>query len=319
MISRITGVQKFFQGFNVLQRIRQLLHDICSLRHTKRELCGLRRQVSAVEHDLHSIHMATAEAEYNRIAAEADRLDSRRLEKFGVKVLSQSDEDGIVDEIFRRIGMKSKTFLEFGTGDGTENNTVKLLFDGWSEVWIDGCDKSVGLQQEVFQRWIQQSRLRCIQSFLDASNINDVIASGGLIGEIDLLSIDVDGNDLTFWRALRVIQPRVVILEYNAYLAPPITWCLPYDARHGWDGSSPVFGASLQAIVDSDAETGYVLVGCNASGLNAFFVRRSESRDRFAGDGLASVLYQPRRWWLDCLFRRPSSRVLSEAGRGVVG
>ena len=149
-----------------------------------------------------------------------------------MKVLSQNDEDGIVDEIFRRIGMKSKTFLECGTGDGTVNNTVKLLFDGWSGVWIDGCDKSVGLQQKVFQRWIQQSRLRCIQSFLDASNINDVIASGGLIGEIDLLSIDVDGNDLTFWRALRVIQPRGVILECNACLAPPITWCLPYDARH---------------------------------------------------------------------------------------
>ena len=129
----------------------------------------------------------------------------------------------------------------------------------------------------------------------------------------------MDGNDLTFWRALRVIQPRGVILECNACLAPPITWCLPYDARHCWDGSSPVFGASLQAMVDSAAETGYVLVGCNVSGLNAFFVRRSEAGDRFAGDGLASVLYQPRRWWLDCLFRRPSSRLLSEAGGGVVG
>src|ERR1043166_8659236 len=53
------------------------------------------------------------------------------------KVYSQNDEDGIIAEIFRRIGTTSRTFVEFGVETGVECNSVKLLVEGWRGLWIE--------------------------------------------------------------------------------------------------------------------------------------------------------------------------------------
>ena len=60
------------------------------------------------------------------------------LNHFGAKFFSQSDEDGITLEIIRRLELKTGTFLEFGVGDGTENNTLVLLSIGWRGAWVGG-------------------------------------------------------------------------------------------------------------------------------------------------------------------------------------
>ncbi len=62
----------------------------------------------------------------------------------GRKMFSQNDEDGIIIEIFRRIGTTNKTFVEFGCGDGIENNSYALLFQDWNGLWIDGSPKNIG-------------------------------------------------------------------------------------------------------------------------------------------------------------------------------
>ena len=65
-------------------------------------------------------------------------VDSRRLVRHGFKVYSQSDEDGIIQEIFNRIGATNCTFIEFGVETGIECNSVKLLVEGWNGLWIEG-------------------------------------------------------------------------------------------------------------------------------------------------------------------------------------
>ena len=40
----------------------------------------------------------------------------------------------------------------------------------------------------------------------------------GFFGEIDLLSLDVDGMDYWIWKAIEAVTPRVVVLEFNALL-----------------------------------------------------------------------------------------------------
>ena len=301
-----------------LKKISRALSDIASLRLMTQELRGLRKQVESMKDQAARASRAASEAEYCRIAAECRAIDRNRLEHFGGKRLSQNDEDGIIAEIFRRIGTKTRRFVEFGTGDGTENNTVSLLMDGWSGVWIDGSPSEHQRQQQVFRRWLSSGKLSCVQSFLRVDNIDSVISSSGESGEIDLLSIDVDGNDLALWKAVRCVQPRVVVIEYNANLAPPIRWCLPYDPAFQWDGRSAVFGASLQAMADFGAESGFDLVGCNISGLNAFFVRRDECGDKFAVGRQAVDLYHPRRYWLDNMFARPSAELLIGASDGIL-
>jgi hypothetical protein len=244
-----------------------------------------------------------ANAEMDRLRADDKLMDPHRLERFGYKGYSQNDEDGIIQEIFRRIGTTDKRFVEFGTGNGLENNTVFLLCQDWCGLWIDGSDVDHAAQKDVFGWAVEEKRLNAIQSFLTVDNINQVIGDAGIKGDIDLLSIDIDGNDYHLWQAINVVTPRVLVIEYNAYAPPPVRWVMKYDPGYVWDGKSSYFGSSLQSLEDLGRNKGYTLVGCNLSGLNAFFVRSDLTSDYFCAEPTAVHLYQPRRWWLDPCFQ----------------
>jgi hypothetical protein len=83
--------------------------------------------------------------------SERKYLHGNRLEPYGSKVYSQCDEDGIIQEIFNRIGSQSRTFVEFGVQNGLENNTLKLLLEGWSGLWIEGNERYVVEISKRFQ------------------------------------------------------------------------------------------------------------------------------------------------------------------------
>lgn len=254
-----------------------------------------------------------ANAERVQLLATPKLSELRRLEQYGYKGFSQNDEDGILQEIFRRIHVTNRQFVEFGTGDGSQNNTVFLLCNGWTGLWIDGNSGDQESQRRLFPQKIASGQLVSICRFLTIDNINHVIESAGINGEIDLLSIDVDGNDYHLWKAIKVINPRAVVMEYNAYAAPPLEWVMPYDASYCWDGSSQRFGASLKSLELLGADLGYQLVGCNLTGLNAFFVRKDLTRDLFPYETTAESLYQPRRWWLDVIFQDHTIPIDAEA------
>lgn len=131
--------------------------------------------------------------------ADAKYSYGNRLEPYGFKVYSQCDEDGIIQEIFNRIGSQSRAFVEFGVQNGLENNTLKLLLEGWSGLWIEGNERYVVEISKRFQDVLTLGRLRIKAAFITRENINDLIGEY-FNGEIDLLSIDIDRTISMFWR-----------------------------------------------------------------------------------------------------------------------
>ena len=226
--------------------------------------------------------------------------DPKRLVRYGYKVYSQNDEDGIIGEIFRRIGAPSRTFVEFGVETGVECNSAKLLVEGWRGLWIESNAASAGAIRREFAPFIAKHQLAVKQSRVTAENINPLIGQGGFSGEVDLLSIDIDGNDYWVWKAIDVIDPRVVVIEYNATLRPPMAVVVPYRADAQWDGSNH-YGASLEALVRLAATKNYRLVGCSIAGVNAFFVRADLCADRFLEPATAQEHYEPPRHYFHML------------------
>ncbi|MBV8826655.1 MAG: hypothetical protein JO084_16775 [Bradyrhizobiaceae bacterium] len=220
--------------------------------------------------------------------------DPKRLVRYGYKVYSQNDEDGIIAEIFRRIGITSRTFVEFGVETGVECNTAKLLVDGWRGLWIEANPQSVAAIRDNLASFIADGRLSVVESRVTAENINALIAQSGLANEIDLLSIDIDFNDYWIWKAIDAVNPRVVVIEYNATLRPPMSLVVPYRPETQWDGSN-YYGASLEALVKLGAEKNYHIVGCSIAGVNAFFVRADLAGDRFLEPATAQEHYEPPR------------------------
>jgi len=223
--------------------------------------------------------------------AEKRAASPNPLVKAGQKYFSQSDEDGITLEILRRIGGSPGTFVEFGAGNGLENNTLILLMNNWKGVWFGAEDLRISLPDD-------NSKLKFSKTWITAENCVAIMSRGlDHLGtsSFDFLSIDLDGNDLYVADAIirSGARPSVIVVEYNAKFPPPIKWSIKYDPQHRWTGIGDDYqGASLQAFIDLFADAGYRLVGCNVTGTNAFFVAR-ELENKFSDvpDDAATLFY----------------------------
>lgn len=231
-----------------------------------------------------------AEALVHQLLSDQRYADPKRLERFGWKSYSQTDEDGIIAEIFSRIGTNNKTFVEFGSGRGIENNTLFLLYQGWHGLWIEGSSFDCAQVQRNYAGLVKSRALAVRNAFVRPDNINEIISSAGIAGEIDLLSVDIDGNDYYVFDAITCINPRVIVVEYNGRYHPPVKWVMSYNPNHTWDWTDN-FGASLSAYDELMRKKGYILVGTNIYGLNAFFVRRDFAGDKFPNDSRPEGLF----------------------------
>ncbi|MDR2555819.1 MAG: hypothetical protein LBC64_10385 [Fibromonadaceae bacterium] len=227
----------------------------------------------------------------------AERLkDAVRLERYGYKVYSQNDEDGIIAEIFKRIGETNKKFIEFGVNDGLESNGHFLLHKGWQGLWIEGSSNYCKQIRDKFKEPIAKKQLNVVNAFIDKDNINDLITGGNMNGDIDLLSVDIDGNDYHVWKAISCVNPRVVCIEYNAKFPPDFEWVIKYNKKHIWDYSDNQ-GASLKSLELLGKELGYQLVGTNLNGINAFFVKKELAKDLFILPAISENLWNPFRMY----------------------
>lgn len=241
--------------------------------------------------------------EFEAIAFE-DRLLEDQLQKYGplfvakhnAHMFSQTYEDAAIAEIFSRIGTTSRTFIEIGTGDGSENTTRLLLLLGWKGLWIEGDGAQCEIANRDFRREISTGQLQIINATATPDAIQRLIDSAGLGPDVDLLSVDIDMHTSHLFRAVRT-PSRVACVEYNAHVPPTIDYEVPYRPGDVWDGSN-WFGASLKTLEIIGAAKGMSLVGCDLMGVNAYFVDRSLVGDLFPKPFSAEYHFQPARYQL---------------------
>lgn len=231
--------------------------------------------------------------------------DPKRLSRYERRVFSQGGEDGIIAEIFRRIGAGNKVFLECAPGDGLECNTLYRLTEGWTGLWVESDPKHVRAIRQAFRKKLGDGALRLQSEHITAENIESILDGASLPPEFDMLSIDLDRNDYWVWSKISRYRPRAVVIEYNAIFPPGCRWVVEYDPQAVWDKTSN-FGASLTALERLGAEKGYKLVGCTLAGTNAFFVRDDLVGSLFSDPFTAENHYEPPRYYLT--LTRPGHR-----------
>jgi len=208
-----------------------------------------------------------------------------KLEDVGFRVYSESDEDGLLLYIFSLIGTLNKVCVDIAFGSPYGANTTNLILNsGWTGLLIDGNRHLVESGRRFFEAH-NDTRVyppKMIHAWVTIENINGLVRDNGVTGDVDLLSLDVDGVDYWIWKSLDVIQPRVVIVEYQDIWGPEKSVTVPYkpDFTHP-NGSFDYCGASLNAFVKLSRSKGYRLIGCNRYGFNAFFMRNGIGEDAF--------------------------------------
>lgn len=194
------------------------------------------------------------------------------------KVFSQFGDDGIIQYLINQLNIDHKIFIEFGVEDYQESNTRFLLMnDNWSGLVMDSNGQHIEFIKHDKMFW--KYDLTAIEALITRSNINEIISSQEINGEIGLLSIDIDGNDYWVWKEINIVAPVIVIVEYNSVfgIERPIT--IPYSPdfnRSEHHYSNLYWGTSLLSLCDLADLKGYVFIGCNSNGNNSYFIRKDK-------------------------------------------
>ena len=176
---------------------------------------------------------------------------------------SQNGEDGVIEEIFRRLKVSQGWFCEFGAWDGRYgSNCYKLLRKGWNGVMIEGDHERYGRLMELGRRFPKLVTIEAYVShdWTSEKCLDALLATTPIPKDFELLSIDIDGFDYQVWEAFVHFRPRLVIIEINSRIPP---------GAHAIHGSSQS-GSSFSAMLGLGISKGYTLVAHTG---NMFFVR----------------------------------------------
>lgn len=210
-----------------------------------------------------------------RAMLDPDRLPyPHRLTAQRASLVSQREEDGISWAVFEAVGTTSKRFIDIGSGIDGGISGFFARECGWRGLMIDANDQHVAGLRDRFSR----RQVSSIASYVTRENVNTLVGDAGFGGDVDLMSIDIDGMDYWVWDALSITAPRLVVIEYNALFGFDRAVTVPYEATFDRSRFSGVlrkryYGASLPALTHLASRKGYRLITIEPNALNAFFLR----------------------------------------------
>lgn len=188
-----------------------------------------------------------------------------KLIDYASDVTSQSGEDGVIAEIFRRLNITNGWCVEFGAWDGkTLSNTWNLWNErGWQAVLIEGDSlRFTELERQV----LEFDSVHAIKAFVGTKgkhSLDSLLERTPLPKNFELLSIDVDGDDYHIWKSFKNYRPLLMVIEHNPTVPPHIDFV-------DEPGKNIGFGSSALALVKLAEQKGYALICSTAT--NLFFI-----------------------------------------------
>ncbi|MBF0294844.1 MAG: FkbM family methyltransferase [Magnetococcales bacterium] len=202
---------------------------------------------------------------------------SRILSVGAKNITSQCGEDGVLINIFNRIGVTASGpwCVEFGAGNGMAlSNTLNLIeANHWNAVLIEGDRERFEVLRALHRDNERVHAIHGIVGWEGSEALDEILARTPIPERFDLLSIDIDGNDWFVWEALRNYRPRVVVIEFNPTIPNDVIFIQDRDPEIN-------HGCSLLALIELGRTKGYELIATTT--CNGFFIVAEE----FAGLGI---------------------------------
>lgn len=223
-----------------------------------------------------------------------------RLEETGFKVYSQFEEDGLLLYIFTMVGVTNKKVIEICAADGKECMASNLIINhGWNGLLFDGDEQNIQTGKDFFKANPSTFLIppKFVQAWITKENINELIFKNQFNGEIDLLSLDIDGNDYWILKAIIVCSPRVIICETHDIIPSELSLTMPYNPKFQYhdlpEDVKDYRSVSLLAMTKLCKEKGYRLIGSHKYGFNVIFMRNDVGVDFFPEVSIESVHNNP--------------------------
>lgn len=193
------------------------------------------------------------------------------------RVFSQWGEDGILTYLCDSLSIQRPKIIEFGAGNFTECNSRFLAECRNALVTaVDAREDLTSTINSLPIKW--RTGIWPIQEWISPITAPEIMATArDLMNGIDILSLDIDGNDYWVAKSLDYSGIKIVVVEYNALFGCKNALTVPESAnfvRTNEHYSNLYYGASLLAFIDLFRERGFDFIGTNLACNNAFFVRQ---------------------------------------------
>jgi hypothetical protein len=263
-------------GRRLFDAVKARLRTVPLLRSLKRMLVEFARGSEEIIYRQSEVAQKSLIASWKQLQASGVILP---LDQVGFSRFSEFEEDGQLLYLLTLAGSTSRTVVEISSQDGRVCMATNLLVHHrWQGFLFDGDPVFIGEGQRFFAAHpATRSAPPVIRSeWFTRENVNQVLAGAGVPNEVDVLSLDIDGNDLYLWSAM-TMRPRILICEFNNAVPSELALTIPYKPDFSFTALSAdqaMFrSASLAAFVAVGRRKGYRLVGMNALGFNAVFLR----------------------------------------------
>lgn len=242
-------------------------------------ICNIvKRELGAYRYELDMLKMQNGRILCNQMLSNHSISTIHNAE---FKVFSQWGDDGIIQYLVHKMGIKNKTFIEFGVQDYLESNTRFLLLNNnWKGLIIDSSEQYMNSVKEDAMYW--RHDLTAVCAFITVENIDSLFANNEFKDNIGILSIDIDGNDYWVWEKITSVDSDIVIVEYNSLFGCKHAVTVPYNPsfiRQEAHYSYLYWGCSLKALYNLALTKGYIFVGCNSNGTNAYFIKKEKAKE----------------------------------------
>lgn len=214
-----------------------------------------------------------------------------KLSDASFDIFTYHGEDGIITYLLHQLKDVPPVFVDAGAGNCIVGNCSTLAIHfGWKGLFIDKDHSQIATGKRFYRKIAGGNEgIHFISEEITPENINSIIVHTGIKGEVGLLSIDIDGNDYWVWKAIHIIQPRIVVIEAKVEFGLQDV-IVPYGPNNHRSVNIQYNGASVEALRKLGQEKGYKLVGANRQGYNLFFVKKDEP---VPGVSSADVLTDP--------------------------
>ena len=179
-------------------------------------------------------------------------LDLSSCEK---SVYSQYGEDGVIEFILETLVNSSvplsKIVCEFGAWDGKHLSNTRNLIDnhGYKGVLIES---NAAKYESLIANSSPEQVIALNEMVLSEGNtLEAIFRKNSLDLKLDVLSIDIDGDDIHVLSSLNVMRPLVIVIEYNPSIPLNYEYCNPIGKSHG---------SSALAIMNVAKDLGYSLI-----------------------------------------------------------
>ena len=187
------------------------------------------------------------------------------FEIYKKNIFSQYGEDGIIEEIFKRLeSVSDKQCCEFGAWDGKFlSNTCNLITNHNYEAILIEADKKKFNELNINFPEKKVIKINKFVNFIGENTLDNILENNFFNKDFDFLSIDIDGCDYYIFEGLSKFTPKVICIEFNPSIPNKVNFIQEKDMNINQ-------GSSAKSLIDLAFQKGYFPIA--STNCNLFFI-----------------------------------------------